>query len=235
MRPLDELLQEAVTFHGHLCPGQVLGVRMAIAGCRELAVVEPKSMQKNLVVFVEIDRCATDAIQAVTGCSLGRRTLKHVDYGKMAATFVNLVTGEALRVVARDDARELAAAYAPGVVGPREAQIAAYRVMPEAQLLRFEPVVVLPGWLDRRRVRVPCQLCGEGVNYGREVPSNGLTVCRACFAGAYYLPRAPAARAAPTTAGTQRSPGRGDGRTASIRQDEDRRRAIPGAEASRTP
>ncbi|HEU5395293.1 MAG TPA: FmdE family protein, partial [Candidatus Methylomirabilis sp.] len=168
MRPFDELLQEAVAFHGHLCPGQVLGVRMAMAGCRALGIQEPKTMAKGLVVFVEIDRCASDAIQAVTGVSLGKRTLKHLDYGKMAATFAMVTTGEAVRVVALDEARDLVGAYAPGVAAPREAQIAAYRVMPEADLLRIEPVTVEPGWLDRRRVRVPCQLCGEGVNYGRE-------------------------------------------------------------------
>ena len=190
MRPFDELLQEAVAFHGHLCPGQVLGVRMAMAGCRALGVAEPKGMHKNLVVFVEIDRCATDAIQAVTGCSLGKRTLKHVDYGKMAATFVNVATGEALRVVARDDARERAGAYANGVTDPRKAQIAAYRMMPEPELLSLTPVVIQPGWLDRQRGRVACQICGEGVNYGREVLSeDGLTLCRPCFRGGYYLRR----------------------------------------------
>jgi len=171
MRPFDALLQEAVAFHGHLCPGQVLGVRMAIAGCRALGIGEPRQMHKGFVVFVEIDRCATDAIQVATGCSLGKRTLKHVDYGKMAATFVNVATGEAVRVVARDDARERAGAHAPGVADPRSAQIAAYGMMPEAELLRLEPVSIQPGWLDRRRVRVSCQLCGEGVNYGREVVS----------------------------------------------------------------
>lgn len=194
MKPFDELLQDAVAFHGHLCPGQVLGVRMAMAGCRALGIPEPRSMGKNLVVFVEIDRCATDAIQAVTGCSLGKRTLKHMDYGKMAATFVHVPTGEAVRVAARDDARERASAYAPDVAGPRRAQIAAYQIMPEAQLLRLEPVVIRPGWLDRPRVRVPCQLCGEGVNYGQEVRANGLTVCQSCFAGGYYeASRAPVA------------------------------------------
>ncbi len=189
MQPFDELLREAVAFHGHLCPGQVLGVRMALAGCRALGIAEPKRMRKNLVVFIEIDRCASDAIQIVTGCSLGKRTLKHLDYGKMAATFVNVATGEAVRVVARDDARERAGGYAPGVTDPREAQIAAYRVMPEAELLSLTPVVIRPGWLDRRRVRVSCQLCGEGVNYGLEVVTDGLTLCRSCFAGGYYVPR----------------------------------------------
>ncbi len=201
MRPFDELLQEAVTFHGHLCPGQVLGVRMAVAGCRALGVSEPKSAGKDLVVFVEIDRCATDAIQAVTGCSLGKRTLKHLDYGKMAATFVNVGAGAAVRVVARDDARGRVVAHAPGVTDPRKAQSAAYGIMPDAELLTLESVVIEPGWLDRRRVRVSCQLCGEGVNYGREVQSNGLTLCRPCFAGGYYTPRADSARLTPAEMG----------------------------------
>ncbi len=196
MRPFEELLQEAVAFHGHLCPGQVLGVRMTMAGCRALEALEPRSMGKNLIVFVEIDRCATDAIQAITGCSLGKRTLKHLDYGKMAATFVNVTTGKAVRVVARDDARERAGLYAPDVTDPRKAQIAAYGTMPEAELLRLEPVVIKPGWLDRQRVRVPCQICSEGVNYGREVVSDGLTLCRPCSTGSYYLSRTRPVRAA---------------------------------------
>ena len=194
MRPFDELLQEAVAFHGHLCPGQVLGVRMAMAGCRALGIHEPKTMAKGLVVFVEIDRCASDAIQAVTGVSLGKRTPKHLDYGKMAAPFARVTTGEAVRVVALDEARDLVSAYAPGAA-PREAQIAAYRLMPEPNLLRIEPVTVEPGWLDRRRVRVSCQLCGEGVNCGREVVSDGITLCRSCFTGGYYVPRTDPARA----------------------------------------
>lgn len=188
MRSFDELLCDAVAFHGHLCPGQVLGVRMAIAGCRGLDIEEPKTMGKNLVVFVEIDRCATDAIQAVTGCSLGRRTLKHLDYGKMAATFVDVSPGQAVRVVARDDARARARAYAPGVADPRKAQTIAYGVMPEDEILRLELVVIRSGWLDRERVRVFCQLCGEGVNYGLEVVSDDLTLCRSCFGTGYYVP-----------------------------------------------
>ncbi len=197
MRPFADLLRDAVAFHGHLCPGQVLGVRMALAGCRALGIAEPRSLGKNLVVFVEIDRCATDAIQAVTGCSLGKRTLKHLDYGKMAATFVHVPTGLAVRVAAREDAREGAAAYAPGVADPRRAQIAAYQVMPEHELLTLHSVIVLPGWLDRPRVRVACERCGEGVNYGREVVSNGQTLCRPCFAGAYYVSHDGSLRASP--------------------------------------
>ena len=113
-RSFDDLLAEAVEFHGHLCPGQVLGVRMALAGTREVGITTPRTAGKNLVVFVEIDRCATDAIQALTGVSLGKRTLKHLDYGKMAATFVNVSRGAAVRVVARDCARLLAGCHGRG-------------------------------------------------------------------------------------------------------------------------
>ena len=111
MKAFEELLEESVAFHGHLCPGQVLGVRMALLGC-SLVDVDNPTASKRLIVYVEIDRCATDAIQSVTGCKLGKRTLKYVDYGKMAATFLDTETGRAVRIVARDDSRERAWAYA---------------------------------------------------------------------------------------------------------------------------
>src|SRR5687768_9084335 len=104
-RPFDDLLAEAVRFHGDVCPGQVLGVRMACAGCREVGIDDPRNAGKSLIVFVEVDRCAVDAIQALTGVSLGKRTLKFLDYGKAAATFVNTVTGRSVRVAARESAR----------------------------------------------------------------------------------------------------------------------------------
>jgi formylmethanofuran dehydrogenase subunit E len=186
-RPFDDLLREAVAFHGHLCPGQVLGVRMTLAGCRTLGVEAPRLAGKRLVVLVEIDRCATDAIQALTGVSLGKRTLKHVDHGKMAATFVDTLTGAAVRVAARDEARELARLTAPWEADPRRAQMAAYRTMDEADLLRLEPVAVEAGWLARRRLRVRCEACGEGVNYQREVRVGRRTLCRACAGDRYYV------------------------------------------------
>lgn len=184
-RPFDDLLTEAAALHGHVCPGQVLGVRMVLAGCREVGLDVPQAAGKQFVVFVEIDRCATDAIQALTGVSLGKRTLKHVDFGKMAATFVNLANGRSVRVAARDDARNLVPVYAPGEVDMRRAQQVAYGTMPERELLTITPVSIRPGWLDRKRVRVLCDWCGEGVNYQREVTHRGQTLCRAC-AGARY-------------------------------------------------
>ncbi len=198
-RPFDDLVAEAVAFHGHLCPGQVLGVRMTLAGCRSLGIDRPRAAGKDLTVFVEIDRCATDAIEALAGVSVGKRTLRHMDYGKMAATFVRVGRGLAVRVVARDDARDAVARWAPGETDPRRAQTLAYRLMPEAALLRIEPVLIRPGWIDRRRVRVFCEACGEGVNYERELVHGGRTLCRPCAGSAYYvsLAGAPAGGGAP--------------------------------------
>jgi len=185
-RVFDELLDEAVAFHGHLCPGQVLGVRMTVAGCRALSLPHPRQAGKRLVVFVEIDRCATDAIEALTGVSLGKRTLKHVDHGKMAATFVDTASGAAVRVAAREEARELARALVPGASDLRRAQTVAYRTLDEASLLALAPVAVDPAWLRRRRQRVRCASCGEGVNYEREVRVGDRTLCRACAGDRYY-------------------------------------------------
>src|SRR3990172_2771252 len=107
MKPFHELLASSAAAHGHLCPGQVIGVRMAMLGCSLIGLDDPTSLEqiKNLIVFVEIDRCATDAIAHVTGAKLGRRSLKFVDHGIMAATFVNLSTGKAFRIVSREDSR----------------------------------------------------------------------------------------------------------------------------------
>ncbi|HWP58602.1 MAG TPA: molybdopterin-guanine dinucleotide biosynthesis protein B [Candidatus Acidoferrales bacterium] len=183
MRSLDELLKESSSVHGHLCAGQVLGVRMAMAGCREVGIDEPKGCKK-LIVYVEIDRCATDAIQAVTGCSLGKRTLKFLDYGKMAATFINIQSQQAVRVIARDDARDHVVSYvATDSLNRREAEKIAYGVMPEELLFRFQPVRIqidaqdMPG---ARGSRVPCGECGEGINFKREVTIDGKALCIPC-------------------------------------------------------
>ncbi len=163
---------------------------MALAGCRHIGVSDPKNT-KDLIVFVEIDRCATDAIQVVTGCKLGKRTLKYLDYGKMAASFLNTSTGHAVRVLARDDARERAWSYAPAGVSKKEAQLEAYKKMPEEDLFAINHVSLelpeqdLPGHpLDR----VTCEKCGEGINDRREVRQGEYILCRACAGGAYYQP-----------------------------------------------
>ena len=155
---------------------------MAMIGCREVDIEEPRGCKK-LIVCVETDRCATDAIQAVTGCSLGRRTLKFFDYGKMAATFINLEAQKAVRVVARDDARTLASAYCPEAANPHEAQKKAYSIMPESALFSLHAVSPniaeenLPGFHSSR---VYCDSCGEGINFRREIYAAGRTLCIPC-------------------------------------------------------
>jgi len=185
---LPALLAEAGRQHGHLCPGQVLGVRMAIAGCDRLGIADPTS-SKRLIVFVETDRCGTDAVQTVTGCTLGKRTLKFIDYGKLAATFVDTTTGRAVRVSALESAREAAQRFAPEESDRHQAQLRAYKALPDEELFRFEEVHVeisendLPG---RPQSRTICAICQEGVNDGREETVGGSILCRACSGQAYY-------------------------------------------------
>jgi len=186
------LLQESVRVHGHLCAGQVLGVRMSMLGLREIGIIDPKGAnRKSLIVYVEMDRCATDAVQSVTGCSLGHRTMKFMDYGKMAATFLNLKTGRAVRVFARDDSRQKAKDLFPGVENKYAAQIEAYKVMSDDELFNVMEVTVrvspqdMPG---RPMGRVQCDSCGEHVQDMREVCKDGKVLCVPCASGCYYIP-----------------------------------------------
>ena len=184
---LELAITEAESFHGHVCPGQVLGVRMALLGCRAVGVPHPRR-SKGLVVWVEIDRCGADAIQSVTGCKLGKRTLKFVDHGKLAATFLNTETGEAVRVVARADSREIAARRYPAL-DRHEAQLAAYRHLPDEDLFDVRRVAVTLGEDDRPgkpNVRVRCSACGEEVNDRRHVEGGDGPLCRACAGDAYF-------------------------------------------------
>lgn len=191
MENFEQLLERSTAIHGHICAGQVIGVRLAIVGLREIAIAEPRGAQrKDFYVLVEIDRCATDAIQSVTGCTLGKRSLKWLDYGIMAATFVNLKSGQAVRVTAREESRELAARYCPEISDRYQQQLAAYRVMPEAELFTIQRVRVeippqdLPG---KPLGRVQCGSCGDWVQDCREVTnSDGGILCRPCAHGRYY-------------------------------------------------
>jgi len=186
----QSLLKKSVKIHGHLCPGQVLGVKMSLCGLKKIEIGDPKGKdRKNLIVFVEMDRCTTDAIQSVTGCTLGRRTMKFMDYGKMAATFVNLKTGKAVRVIAREDSRQKAKEYFPEIKDKYEAQLEAYRIMPDEELFDSMEVKValkpedMPGRPPRR---VKCNICGEYIQDMREVYRNGDVLCKPCAYGGYY-------------------------------------------------
>jgi formylmethanofuran dehydrogenase subunit E len=191
MERFEELLTSSAQAHGHLCPGQVVGVRMAMLGCRLIGLDEPRRHDQitKLIVFVEMDRCTGDAVAHVTGAKLGRRSLKFVDYGIMAATFLNLETGGAYRVISTEEARELAPLYAPEVPGRHGQQLEAYKRMPDSVLFRVQQVVVpltefdLPG---PTRSKVACTRCGQAVRDRREVIVDGAALCRPCAHGAYF-------------------------------------------------
>lgn len=188
MKTLAEYLAEAERNHGHMCPGQVLGVRMAMLGCRLIGIEEPKA-GKRLIVFVEIDRCAADAINTVTGCRLGKRTLKYRDFGKLAATFLNTETDEAVRVVALESSRELAKQLFGHLPAKKDRQLEAYKTLPDESLFSWRRVRVSLPDADRPGhplSRVTCEECGEGINDHREVAREGRTLCRACAGERYY-------------------------------------------------
>jgi formylmethanofuran dehydrogenase subunit E len=189
MKTLEEYLELAAQSHGHMCPGQVLGVRMAMAGLSALGIDDPAKHRKRLVTFVEIDRCAADAVALVTGCRLGKRSLKFLDYGKVAATFADLESGKAVRVVARDDSRAKAKGMFPELSDPAKQQLAAYKVMDDAALFAVQRVRAKLGPQDlpgRPRSRVKCEQCGEGVNDGRQRRVDGRVLCRNCAGESYY-------------------------------------------------
>jgi formylmethanofuran dehydrogenase subunit E len=198
METFDELLRQAEAAHGHLCAGQILGVRMAQLGLRRLGFEDrPQGPdRKRLITYVEIDRCATDAIALVTGCRLGKRALKFRDWGKMAATFVDLASNRAIRIVALEDARELAERHYPHLASKSGKQMQAYRELADAQLFREQWVRVaieppdLPGHSGDR---VVCPRCGEGVSFGRVAPVGGEWLCLACAHPElrYWQPAAP--------------------------------------------
>jgi len=200
--PLDELLQDAEIAHGHLCAGQVLGVRMAMLALSRLNIVDPRGKtspdRKRLVTFVEIDRCATDAIGVVTGCRVGKRALKLRDWGKMAATFVDLAAPlgddayKGLRVVALESSKGRAAELHPELP-KNEQQMRAYRELPDAELFSEQwvsvplPASEFPGYKGQR---LTCDRCGEGVNFDRFTTRERERLCLSCAdeSQRYYQP-----------------------------------------------
>ena len=191
MEDFDTLLKGSAKAHGHLCPGQVIGVRMAMLGCDLIGLDNPSVLPqiKSLIVYVEIDRCATDAIAYVTGARLGRRSLKFVDNGIMAATFVNLDTGKAFRVRSREASRNLVENYAPGIEDKHRQQLEAYQEMPQDVLFEITQVDVdvplndMPG---PTQFKAGCQNCGVMVRDKKEVYKNGKVLCRICAGDTYF-------------------------------------------------
>lgn len=179
MNSFKQDLEEAVSYHGHLCAGQIIGVRMARRALEILGIDDPKNF-RDLIVYVECDRCLTDAIGTVTGCKLGKRNLKWMDYGKSAATFLNTETGEAIRLFSEKRYR------------PSEGEdlVAFFDAIPDEELFGVRQVKVhykpddLPG--KPLSEAVICPKCGEKVIDGRQVEKDGIILCKACAYGAYY-------------------------------------------------
>jgi formylmethanofuran dehydrogenase subunit E len=187
---LDEYIALAERAHGHLCAGQILGVRMAMHGLMLLGLDDPLGAhRKRLITCVEIDRCATDAIGVVTGCRLGKRALKFFDFGKMAASFCDLEADHAVRVVALETSKEKAEELFPAIQPRNRQQMEAYRRLPDSDLFSHQWVRVpvgpddLPGF---KGARVLCERCGERVNFNRQVEQGGDVLCRACAGQRYY-------------------------------------------------
>jgi formylmethanofuran dehydrogenase subunit E len=190
MKSLDDYLRDAEQAHGHLCAGQVLGVRMAMLGLKKLGIDDPQGQdRKRLVTFVEIDRCATDAVGVVTGCRLGKRALKFRDFGKMAATFIDVNTGRAVRIAAKESSKDLARRMHPELESKNQQQMLAYREISDddlftAQWVKVElPPEEFPGYKGERIV---CDECGEGINFRREVRRDSRVLCRSCAGERYY-------------------------------------------------
>jgi formylmethanofuran dehydrogenase subunit E len=188
MSTLQNILGESSARHTHLCPRQVLGARMSLYAAQILALGLPRR-GKRLLVTAETDGCFADGLEAATGCTVGHRTLRIEDYGKIAATFTDLSTGTSLRLAPRLDLRQRAFAFAPGESRRYFAQLRAYQVMPHEELFSVEAVHLktsLDEILSRPGVRVNCDGCGEEIINGREVRRHALVLCRPCAGTAYY-------------------------------------------------
>jgi formylmethanofuran dehydrogenase subunit E len=179
MNEFDVFLKRAEAFHGHICMGIVLGTRISLSAMQALGL-KPGDKHKNLIVYTEIDRCMTDAVQVVTGCSLGHRSLKFADYGRFAATFVDTKTGRAVRGTVKEH-------Y--GNDEPIDEQLKKLARIPDSTLVTLQEVTVdipqtdLPGAPTRKAV---CVTCGETVMDGREVRQGDKVLCRGCTGAPYY-------------------------------------------------
>ena len=190
MKSFEEYVELANQAHGHICAGQILGLRLALHGLALLGIDDPTGRdRKRLVTFVEIDRCATDAVTVVTGCRMGKRALKFRDFGKVAATFVDLANNRAVRVSARDSSKQLARQCYPEITDKNRQQMKAYRELPDEDLFSHQWVEVnvppedLPGWKGEKAA---CAECGETIAFRREVIRDGKTLCRGCAGERYY-------------------------------------------------
>ncbi len=189
MQPLSHLLDASAALHRHLCPRQVLGVRLGMFAGELLNLNLPQT-DKRLYAIVETDGCAADGIAVATHCWVGRRTMRVEDYGKVAATFVDTTSGEAIRIAPRNGVRELARAYASEARNKWETQLLGYQRMPAADLFSVQSVQLktpIEQIVSRAGKKVTCDFCGEEILNEREIVREGATLCRACAGEGYFL------------------------------------------------
>ncbi len=193
MKPLELLLEESSALHRHLCPRQVLGVRMGMLAGEVLGLDLPQ-IDKRLIAIVETDGCFADGISVAANCWVGRRTMRVEDYGKVAATFVDTATERAIRILPRSDVRTRARDYAPEARNKWEAQLLGYQRIPAAELLSVCDVQLTTSVaqiVSRPGLKTICEICGEEIINGRDIVHDGMTMCRACAGQSYYLFAAP--------------------------------------------
>lgn len=185
--PLSELLERTAARHSHLCPRQVLGVRMGIAGLHLLGADAPLPKAVGLVI-VETDGCFVDGLEVASGATVGHRTLRVMDYGKIAATFVHVRTGHAVRLAVHPESRTRAWAYAEETTDRYTSQLRGYQMMPDSELFKFQDVTLgtsLARLLGKPDARVVCEVCGEEIINEREIRVDGGIFCKSC-AGSRY-------------------------------------------------
>jgi formylmethanofuran dehydrogenase subunit E len=185
---LQLLLEKSTREHSHLCPRQILGVRMGLYGMKSLDFNTPPA-KKRLLVIVESDGCFADGIIAATDCTVGHRTLRVEDYGKTAATFVDVETSRAFRLAPAPNIRERACDFIPEESRRYFAQMQAYKTMPDEEMFTVQEVALVKSVakiLSRPGLRVNCDMCGEEIMNEREIRQNGMTLCRSCVGMAYY-------------------------------------------------
>jgi formylmethanofuran dehydrogenase subunit E len=190
MKDLQPLLELSARNHSHICPRQILGVRMGLAGMAALGFSEPPA-KKELLLITETDGCFADGLTAATGCTVGHRTLRVEDYGKVAATFVNVKTGQTVRVAPVSDIRQRVYTYASDEPRHYFAQMQAYQTRPDGEMFTVTAVRLttpIEAIVSRPGMRVDCDVCGEEIMNERETKREGLTLCHACAERGYYQP-----------------------------------------------
>ena len=188
MRSLESILRQSAERHKHLCPRQVLGARMSLLAGEILELELPRA-DKRVLVIAETDGCTVDGIIAATGCHVGARTLRILDFGKVAATFTDTRTEESIRIIPAREARVLAGDYAPTARNQWEAMLIAYQVMPVSELYIVEHICLdmpLTKIMSRPGVKVVCERCNEEIINGREIVNGGSILCSACAGNGYY-------------------------------------------------